>query len=152
MLVILRPHSMQHFSTRNVRPWYFMTRLSHFYCASRLIERLRRLRWFWSEVAWIKCSLCCAFVMGILGKRVSEFILWLSQRWSRYAAYETKSTVLVLRMAHRKWKETKQQPNMLPGPAVPGCRLVCFHILWAILSTIPVKPASLFWVGDGVEG
>ena len=26
-------------------------------------------------------------------------------------------------MAHRKWKEIKQQPSMLPGPAVPGC---CF--------------------------
>ena len=33
------------------------------------------------------------------------------------------STVLVLRMAHRNWKETKQQPSMLPGPAVPGCCL-----------------------------
>ena len=42
--------------------------------------------------------------------------------------------MLVLRMVHRKWKETKQQPSMLPGPAVPGCCLVSFHILWAILS------------------
>ena len=24
------------------------------------------------------------------------------------------------RMAHRKWKEIKEQPSMLPGPAVPG--------------------------------
>ena len=37
------------------------------------------------------------------------------------------------RMAHRKWIETKQQPSMLPGPAVPGCSLVYFHFLWAIL-------------------
>ena len=36
-------------------------------------------------------------------------------------------------MADRKWKETKQQPSMLPGPAVPGCSLVSFHFLWAIL-------------------
>ena len=35
------------------------------------------------------------------------------------------------RMAHRK--EIEQQPTMLPGPAVPGCSLVSFHILWAIL-------------------
>ena len=28
------------------------------------------------------------------------------------------------RMAHRKWKETKLQPSMLPGPAVPGYSLV----------------------------
>ena len=33
------------------------------------------------------------------------------------------------RMAHRKWKETKQQPCLLPGPAVPGCSLVSFHFL-----------------------
>ena len=42
------------------------------------------------------------------------------------------------KMVHRKWKESKQQPSMLPGPAVPGCSLVSFHILWAILSTSTV--------------
>ena len=36
-------------------------------------------------------------------------------------------------MAHRKWKEIKQQPSLLPGPAVPGSCLVSFHFLWAIL-------------------
>ena len=36
-------------------------------------------------------------------------------------------------MAHRKWKEIEQQPSMLPGLAVPGCCLVSFYILWAIL-------------------
>ena len=41
-------------------------------------------------------------------------------------------TVPVLRMAHRKWTEFKQQPSMLPGSAVPGCCLVSFHFLWAI--------------------
>ena len=49
-----------------------------------------------------------------------------------------KCTVLVLRMANRKWKETMQQPSMLSGPAVPGCYLVSFHILLAILSTSTV--------------
>ena len=48
------------------------------------------------------------------------------------------STVLVLRMTHRKWKEIKQQPSMLPDPAVPGYCLFSFHILWAILSTSTV--------------
>ena len=48
-------------------------------------------------------------------------------------------TVLVLRMADRKWKETKQQPSMLPGPAVPGSCLVSFHFLCHILSTSTVK-------------
>ena len=36
-------------------------------------------------------------------------------------------------MPHRKWKETKQQRSMLPGPAVPCCCFVYFHFLWAIL-------------------
>ena len=45
----------------------------------------------------------------------------------------TPCTVCSHRMAHRKWKETKQQPRMMPGPAVPGCCLVSFHFLWAIL-------------------
>ena len=49
-----------------------------------------------------------------------------------------KSTVLVLRMAHRKWKEFKQQPSMFPGSAVPGSCLVSFYFLWAILSTSTV--------------
>ena len=56
-------------------------------------------------------------------------VLFLSQ------PLRAESTVLVLWMTHRKWKESKQQPSMLPGPAVPGCCLVSFHILWAILST-----------------
>ena len=30
-------------------------------------------------------------------------------------------TVRVDSLPHRKWKETKQQPSMLPDPAVPGC-------------------------------
>ena len=32
-------------------------------------------------------------------------------------------------MSHRKRRETKQQPSMLLGPAVPGCCLVSFHFL-----------------------
>ena len=47
---------------------------------------------------------------------------------------EKPHTVLVLRMVHRIWKETKQQPgNML------GCCLVSFHFLFAILSTSTVQ-------------
>ena len=40
-------------------------------------------------------------------------------------------------MAHRKWKEIKQQPSMLPGLAVPGCCLISFHFPWAIH---PIRP------------
>ena len=55
-------------------------------------------------------------------------------------------TVLVLRMAHRKWKETKQQSSMLPGPSVPGSCLVSFHILWTILSTSTVLFADFLLI------
>ena len=44
-------------------------------------------------------------------------------------------TVLVLRMAHRIWKETNQEPGTAgPGNMLGSC-LVSFHFLWAILST-----------------
>ena len=39
--------------------------------------------------------------------------------------------------------EIKQLPSMFPGPAVPGCCLVSFHILWAILSTSNVQTGDL---------
>ena len=47
------------------------------------------------------------------------------------------------RMAHRKWKETKQLPSMLPGPAVPGCCSLYFHFLWAIHPIRPVQASPL---------
>ena len=66
-------------------------------------------------------------------------------------------------MAHRKWNEIKQQPSMLPGPAVPDCSLVSFYFLWAILSTgtvhylideliVPpgIAPEGPFPFGEGV--
>ena len=37
-------------------------------------------------------------------------------------------------MSHMKWRETKQQPSMLPCPAVPGCCLVSFLFLCDIHS------------------
>ena len=60
----------------------------------------------------------------------------------RMLSFPTKTgdtTVLVLRMAHRKWKETKQQPSMLPGPAVPGSCLISLHFRWGKLSTRTVE-------------
>ena len=40
---------------------------------------------------------------------------------------------------HRKRRETKQQPSMLPGPAVPGCCLVSFRFLCDIHSIHTVQ-------------
>ena len=39
-------------------------------------------------------------------------------------------------------KETKQKPSMLPGPAVPGCRLVSFRFLCVILCPQAVHKAE----------
>ena len=47
--------------------------------------------------------------------------------------FDITSTGCGRRMDRRKWKETKQQPSMLPGPAVPGSCLVSLQLLWAIL-------------------
>ena len=47
-------------------------------------------------------------------------------------------TVLVLRIAHRKWKETKQEPDTAGTGNMLGCSLVYFHFLWVILSTSTV--------------
>ena len=50
-------------------------------------------------------------------------------------------------MAHRKLKEIKQQPSMLPGPAVPGSCLASFHFRWAIHPILPVRErAHGVWV------
>ena len=49
-------------------------------------------------------------------------------------------TVLVLRMANRIWKETKQEPGTAgPGNKLGYC-LISFHFLWVILSTSTVNP------------
>ena len=39
-------------------------------------------------------------------------------------------------MSHRKRRETKQQPSMFPGSAVPGCCLVSFCFLFDIHSIL----------------
>ena len=50
----------------------------------------------------------------------------------------SKSTVLVLRMAHRIWKETNQEPGTAgPGNMLGSC-FVSIHFMWAILSTSTV--------------
>ena len=45
-------------------------------------------------------------------------------------------------MSHSKWRETKQQPSMLPGPDVLGCCLVSFSFLCDIYSSHSVQCSS----------
>ena len=56
-------------------------------------------------------------------------------------AVATSHTVflLMLRMAHRIWKETKQEPGTVGPGNMLGCSLVSFHFLWTILSTSTVQ-------------
>ena len=57
-------------------------------------------------------------------------------------------------MLHRKLRETKQQPSMVPGPAVPGCCLVSLRSLCNIHSihsvdrklTLSVRTLRFKWV------
>ena len=49
------------------------------------------------------------------------------------------TTVLVLRMAHRIWKETKQERGTVGPGNMLGCCLISLHFLWAILSTSTVQ-------------
>ena len=39
----------------------------------------------------------------------------------------------------QEMEKNKQQPSMLPGPAVPGSCLASFHFLWAIHPIRPVE-------------
>ena len=58
-------------------------------------------------------------------------------------------------MAHRKWKYIKQQPSMLPGPAVPGYCLVSLHFRWGKLSTRTVHVIHISFLSqekDKVSG
>ena len=41
-------------------------------------------------------------------------------------------------MAHRMWKETKQEPGTAGPDNMPCCCLVSFHFLWAVLSSTTV--------------
>ena len=46
-------------------------------------------------------------------------------------------------MSHRKRRETKQQPNMLPCPSVPGCCLVSLSFLCDIHSIHSVHDVAI---------
>ena len=54
---------------------------------------------------------------------------------------EVHSTGRMGWMAHRKWKEIKQQPGTAGPGNMLGCSLVSFHFLWAIHPIRPVEVA-----------
>ena len=90
------------------------------------------------EVVWTATSMRIGCIYGrVVGSAIRVGVIGAERKLSH--GNRACTTVLVLRMAHRKWKETKQQPSMLPVLAVPGCCLISFHIMWAILSTSTVR-------------
>ena len=54
-------------------------------------------------------------------------------------------------MAHRKWKETKQEPGTAGPGIMLGYCLVSFHFLWAILSTSTVLRSVDLWARKCVK-
>ena len=46
-------------------------------------------------------------------------------------------------MAHRKWKEMKQQPGTAGPGNMIGCCLLSFHFLWAIHPIRPVLEGKM---------
>ena len=61
-------------------------------------------------------------------------------------------TVLVLRMDHRKTKETEQQPGTAEPGNMLGCCLNSFHFLWAILSLSTSTVHIQFGAESGAVG
>ena len=106
---------------------------------------------FKKYMSLVKDSSSLVWWMGVSDPKYDRILFWDAwvissppspslpgrrRRYCRTGARELArawSTGRMWWMAHRKWKESKQQPSMLPGPAVPGCCLFSFHFLWAIL-------------------
>ena len=72
------------------------------------------------------------FLIDTLG----DFHIWRPN--NKYPKFADKHYSARAQDGPQEMERTKQQPSMLPVSAVPGCYLVSFHILWAILSTSTV--------------
>ena len=68
----------------------------------------------------------------LIGLFVAGHFAW--PHWGQDISFAQPCTEWMECMSHRKLKETKQQPSMLPCPAVPGCCLVSFHFMCNIHS------------------
>ena len=76
-----------------------------------------------------------ALLSALVAVSVPRSALFLAVFWNKIVII----TVLVLRMAHRIWKETKQQPGTAGPGHMLGCCLLSFNFLWTILSTSIVE-------------
>ena len=95
-----------------------------------------------TEFAAIKWTFSHSATWETARGRRRRFVNCETEMVNRRNSYSIFPTVCGRRISHRKWKETNQQTSMLPGPAVPGCCLVSFRFLWAILRPHPVQTSN----------
>ena len=62
--------------------------------------------------------------------------------------YYSISTVLVLRVPHRKWRESNHQLSFWPSCSLLGCSFVSLHFLLGTLLTSPVEATLYLKVAD----
>ena len=58
--------------------------------------------------------------------------------WNSSRTFFIRTTVLVSRMPHGKWREYKQQLSCWPDLSLLVCSFVSLHFLWGNLHTSPV--------------
>ena len=107
-------------------------RLAYCTCTLTLLEREK---WIRGAMGWINLHASITF---------ESHDVYLHQTSAMHAKQGHGSKIqsgcreLLLWMAPRIWKETKQEPGTAGTGNMLGCCLICFHFLWAILSTITV--------------
>ena len=87
------------------------------------------------------------FVDCCIGGGIPERAMPVARFPARSIVGYSDNTVLVLRKAQRKWKDTKQHPGTAGPGNMLGCCLISFHFLWVIHPIRPVKSGR-----DGDKG
>ena len=95
--------------TSRDKPWTTVARCVQSSLSNAMHKKM------WQRVFLVLCTQCHVFDMTLDAPKI---------RCCRYH----NNTEQLHRMWHRKWRETKHQSSMLPGPDGPGCCLVSFHI------------------------
>ena len=92
--------------------------------------------WIWLLVKKKNCLLGLRRACFLINQHIERSKLYLLCHSWRLGSF---ITVRVDSLPHMKWKKIKQQPSMLPGPAVPGWCWISLHFLWGKLSTPTVQ-------------
>ena len=81
----------------------------------------------------IAYAFCWLFIAFLIGEHLQGWTSGSTEFGLCLIWHGVYTTACGHRMAHRKWKETKQQPGTAGPDNMLGCCLVSFHFLWAIL-------------------